>query len=336
MYHEAAEAHECVRLQLASNPAVIKTLASRLRDNTPALVATCARGSSDHAATYAKYLIETLLGVPTMSAAPSVNSVFAAKQQLQNALFLAISQSGQSPDILTASQAAKDSGAYVVSLVNDTASPLANLSDVVIPLHAGPEKSVAATKSYICSLSAIAHLVAEWGQEKNLLAGLEQLPGALEEAFKQDWPAAVDSVKTADNLFVVSRGYGLAIAQEAALKLKETCGLHAAAFSAAEVRHGPMAIVKEGFPVLVLSIQDQTQPGVDAAATAFIEHGAKVFSAGQSYDGADNLRSSTIAAPELRPILLIQSIYKFVNALSLARGYDPDCPPFLNKVTETL
>lgn len=336
MYQESQESHLRVREQLAINKIAIETLADHLRTQPPALVVTCARGSSDHAATYAKYLIETHIGIPTLSAAPSVNSVFEARQNFDDVLFLAISQSGQSPDILSATQAAKNRGALVVALVNDRTSPLAKLSHVVIPLHAGSEKSVAATKSFICSLSAMVHIVAEWTKNEDLLKQLHELPDALEKTFAQDWSDALPLLKAANNLFVVSRGLGLGIAQEAALKFKETCGIHAEAFSAAEVKHGPMALVKENFPVMVLSIEDQTQPSIDAAATAFIERMALVLAAGKPYDGANNLDTAPCAAPELRPIILIQSFYKFVNALSLARGYDPDCPPYLNKVTETL
>ncbi|MCK5574801.1 MAG: SIS domain-containing protein [Sphingomonadales bacterium] len=336
MYREAKEAHLRVQNQLASNAPQMEKLAKRLRAAPPSLVITCGRGSSDHAATYAKYLIETHLGIPTLSAAPSVNSVFLSRQTYDGVLFLAISQSGQSPDILQSCQAAKDGGAYVVAMVNDTTSPLAKLADVVIPLEAGPEKSVAATKSYICSLTAIAQLVAYWMESAPLISAVNGLPQALKAAFDKDWSQAVTALKDARNLFVVSRGLGLGIAQEAALKFKETSGLHAEAFSAAEVKHGPMAIVNKDFPVLVLSVGDQTQPSVDDAATAFIERSANVMAAGHAYEGAMNLESHIDTAPELRSILLVQSFYKFVNALSVTRGYDPDCPPHLNKVTETL
>ena len=336
MYSEAEEAPMRVFDQLQSNALLYDALGQRLRDNPPPLVVTCGRGSSDHAATYAKYMIETNTGIPTLSSAPSVNSLFATKLSLKGALFIAISQSGQSPDILQTTQAAKDSGAYILSIVNDSLSPLAALSDLVIPLHAGPEKSVAATKSYICSLTAIASLVARWTKNPQLTESLNSLPSAMKEAFAQNWSSAMDAFMKASSLFVISRGYGLGIAQEAALKFKETCSLHAEAFSAAEVIHGPMTLVKKGFPILMLSVQDQSQSSVDDAATTFIEHSAQVFTAGQSYAGAHSLGITTSPLAELRPILLIQSFYKFVNALAIARGYDPDCPAYLHKVTETL
>ncbi|PHS28833.1 MAG: iron dicitrate transport regulator FecR [Robiginitomaculum sp.] len=336
MHKEGWQAPARIALQVAANTGAIEALGARLRASPPTLVVTCARGSSDNAASYAKYLIETHIGTPTLSAAPSVNSVYNTHQDMSQVLFLAISQSGKSPDILSAAHAAKAGGALVVCLVNETHSPLARLADIVIPLHAGTELSVAATKTFICSLSAIVHLVAAWGQNATLLAGLKVLPGILESTLACDWSAALPVLVSANNLFVVGRGLGLGVAQEAALKFKETCSLHAEAFSAAEVKHGPMTLVKDGFPVLLFSAHDQTQPSIDDVASAFIARGAKVLSAGHFYEGALALETAPCPVVELRPLVFIQSFYNFVNALSLARGQNPDQPPYLNKVTETL
>ncbi len=336
MHQESWQAPACVARQRLANADVIEALGARLRATPPALVVTCARGSSDNAASYAKYLIETHIGTPTLSAAPSVNSVYNTHQNMGHVLFLAISQSGKSPDILAAAQAAKTGGALVVCLVNEAASPLAQLADIVIPLQAGVERSVAATKTFISSLNALAHLVAIWGQNAELLAGLKALPATLERALACDWSTAMPILVSANSLFVVGRGLGLGVAQEAALKFKETCSLHAEAFSAAEVKHGPMTLVKEGFPVLIFSTHDETQPSIDDVASAFIMRGARVLSAGHIYDGALALSTASCAVAELRPLVLIQSFYNFVNALALARGQNPDHPPFLNKVTETL
>ena len=155
MHAEAAQAADVVAAQFARNHDVVAALAADLRRNPPPFVVTCARGSSDHAATYAKYLFETQLGIVTASASPSVGSVYETPQQLRGALYLVISQSGKSPDLLRNAEAARDAGARVVALVNVEDSPLAQFADTVIPLHAGPERSVAATKSYLSSLSAI-------------------------------------------------------------------------------------------------------------------------------------------------------------------------------------
>jgi len=336
MYQEAQTAPNQVAMQLAINKTLVETLAAQLRLHPPSLVMTCAHGSSDHAATYAQYLVETHMGIPVMSSPPSIFSIFATQEKMDHVLFLAISQSGQSPDILAATQAAKKSGAHVVSLVNDTNSPLAELSNAVIPLHAGIEKSVAATKSFICSLSALVHLVAAWKENHELMAALFSLSSVLESAFDKDWPHGLETLKPATSLFVVSRGLGLGVAQEAALKLKETCALHAEAFSAAEVKHGPMTIARNGFPVLLFSVQDQTQRSIDDAALALMHQKAQILSAGTIYDKAINLSLPSCALAPLRPLVFIQSFYKFVNALSIMRGYNPDEPPFLNKITETL
>jgi len=336
MYIEAASASKIVAEQLFRNEALVEDIAKQLRERQPHVIVTCARGSSDHAATYAKYLIETYAGTPTASFAPSVSSVYAAKQNMSGAVFLALSQSGASPDLLASVTAAKDAGALVIALVNVENSPLAELAHKVIPLHAGPETSVAATKSYIATLTALAHLVAAWTDSDKLRKALAALPGQLQEAWGLDWQPAVDALEAATNFFVIGRGVGLGIAQEAALKFKETAGLHAESYSAAEVRHGPMAIVDRGFPVLLFTQDDGTRAGVDDVVEDFASRGAVVIVAGKSYDNTVNLPSLDGVAAATAPIVFIQSFYKMVNALAVKRGYDPDSPPHLRKVTETL
>jgi glucosamine--fructose-6-phosphate aminotransferase (isomerizing) len=340
MHQEAGQSAQVVRRQLKANAAKMTALGAALRRLKPRAVVTLGRGSSDHAATFAQYLIETRQGVMTSSAAPSVSSLYHATPDMRGVVCLAISQSGKSPDLLTAIEGARAAGALVIALVNDDASPLAKLADEVVPLGAGPELSVAATKSYIASLSAIVHLVAEWSEDKALLAALGDLPDQLAEAWRADWSEAVPLLTPAQNLFVIGRGVGFAAAQEMALKFKETCGLHAEAFSAAEVRHGPMALVGRDFPILALSQNDQSRTGVDELVAEFVERGAEVLLAGGSAaaQAQANVRRlpAQDADPVLEPILYVQSFYRMVNALALARGFDPDRPPHLNKITETV
>jgi len=331
MFQEAAEAPAVVARLMAANRDAARELGAQLRAESPKAVVTCARGSSDHAATYAKYLIETGTGVLTSSAALSVSSVYAAEPRLEGALAIAISQSGKSPDLLAAVEAAKQGGALVVALVNDEASPLATMADRLLPLHAGPEVSVAATKSYIAALAGLAQLVAAWTEDEALEAALERLPDALSQAWALDWSPAAERLKAARNLYVLGRGVGFGAAQEAALKFKETCGLHAEAFSAAEVLHGPMALVKPGFPVLIFAQEDQTQESVAELARDLAERGAEVMMA-----GADGDLPTIASHPALEPILRIQGFYRMANALSILRGHNPDRPPHLNKVTETV
>ncbi len=332
MFQEAAQSASVIADQFAHNHTVVKALAEELRANPPPFVVTCARGSSDHAATYGKYLFETQLGLVTASASPSVGSVYQAPLQLRGALYLVISQSGKSPDLLRNAEAAKAAGARVVALVNVEDSPLAQLADTVIPLRAGAERSVAATKSYLASLAAILQLGAYWKNDPALIAALDALPAALTEAWACDWSAVTDGLVDATNLFVLGRGPGLAAAQEAALKFKETCGLHAEGYSSAEVKHGPMALVGAGFPVLAFAQPDETGAGTRAVAEEFAARGAQVWLTGEG----GNLPTATAPHPLCAPLLAVQSFYRAINALALRRGHNPDLPPHLNKVTETV
>jgi glucosamine--fructose-6-phosphate aminotransferase (isomerizing) len=336
MHTEAAEAATAVARQFAANAPVVAALAQRLRAQPPRFIMTCARGSSDHAATYGKYLFETTLGLITASASPSVGSVYAVQPKLDDVLFVAISQSGKSPDLLRNAEIAKAGGAHVVALVNVVDSPLAKLADTVLPLHAGPENSVAATKSYLCSLAALLQLAAHWSGDAKLLAAVDALPDAMRAAWQEDWSDLVTGLRLAKHLFVLGRGLGLGAAQEAALKFKETCGLHAEAFSSAEVKHGPMAIIGADFPILAFAQDDETGDGTAAVAEEFRKRGAPVWLARAGASGAGILPLPASPHPAATPILTVQAFYAVANALSLARGYDPDVPPHLNKVTETV
>ncbi len=340
MHQEAAQASAIIADQYARNADTVKALAADLRRTPPPFVVTCARGSSDHAATYAKYLFETQLGVVTASASPSVGSVYEAKQRLDGALYVVISQSGKSPDLLRNATAAKEAGARVVAIVNVADSPLAQLADTVLPMHAGPERSVAATKSYLGSLAAILQLAAYWKDEAPLHDATLALPEALQRAWQADWSPLAEGLVGAHNLFVLGRGLGLAAAQEAALKFKETCGLHAEAYSSAEVKHGPMALVGPGFPVLCFAQPDETEAGTLALAQEFRGRGAQVWVASRQGDpGAGPGQALPLVDaphPACAPLLTIQSFYRAINALALRRGHNPDVPPHLNKVTETV
>jgi glutamine---fructose-6-phosphate transaminase (isomerizing) len=335
MFAEAGEAGAAVARLLQANCAANADIAAGLRADPPRTVMTLARGSSDHAATFAKYLIETRLGIPTVSAAPSVASLYGAETRAKQMLCIAISQSGRSPDLLAAVKAAKEGGATTLALVNAADSPLAEIADRLLPLQAGPEKSVAATKSFIASLAALVALVAAWAEDQELAKALAAAPKRLAEAWQSDWSPLVERLTEARGLYVVGRGLGLGVAQEAALKLKEVCGLHAEAFSAAELRHGPLALVGPDFPLLVFRQSDETEESVDELLREVTDLGAPVFVAGAAPAGAIGLPSAE-ANPAIEPMLQIQSFYRAANALSVARGRDPDRPPNLRKVTETL
>jgi glucosamine--fructose-6-phosphate aminotransferase (isomerizing) len=338
MAAEIAEVGAVVRRQLAANSTSTAKAAADMRARKPAFVATVARGSSDHAALYLKHLVELRLGLACASLGPSIASLYHAPLKLGGAVAIAISQSGRSPDILAMQRAAKDQHALSVAFVNDEGSPLAREADVLLPLCAGLERSVAATKSMIASLVAGASLVAHWSGDDELLAALQNLPSVLDSSSAA--PAATEAIATlaqASSLFVVGRGATHAIAAEAALKLKETSAIHAEAFSSAEVLHGPAGIIGPSFPVLAFAPADAARPGFFDTLDRLAAFGAKPL----LVDVEPHQRWPTIAAldgghPLLTPIVALHAFYRVAEATAVRRGRDPDQPPHLKKVTETL
>ncbi|MEJ0058623.1 MAG: SIS domain-containing protein [Terricaulis sp.] len=331
MLTETREAPDVVARQVASNSKGAEALGAALRARDPAFVVVCGRGSSDCAGLYAKYLIETRVGVMVAQMAPSVVSIYGAPLKLARAAFIVISQSGQSPDLLAAAEAAKRAGALVIAIVNDESAPLAALADVVLPMHAGAERSVAATKSFVASLSAIAHLVACWTQDGAALGDLSASPELLRGASAADWSAALPIFQSAPSAIVLSRGLSFAIAQEAALKLKETCALHAEAYSAAELRHGPVAMLRQGSPVLAFRPSDASGPSM---APTFAQ--LRALDAALIVAGVGEALPIAPAPAQIEPMLFALSLYGFASALAVSRGLDPDAPPSLRKITETL
>jgi glucosamine--fructose-6-phosphate aminotransferase (isomerizing) len=335
MFLEAAESPGVIQNQLDRNADSVKRIGHKLRQIQPAFLLTCARGSSDHAATYAKYLLETHTGLFVASAGPSVHSIYNTTMNFSNCVCLLISQSGASPDLLAVAAAARQGGAFVIALVNVADSPLARLADAVIELHAGAETSIAATKSFIASIAAVIHLLTQWREEPALYKALQTAPSALQTAWEADWSAAVEPFSKSTDLFVLGRGLGLGIAYEAALKFKEVCGLHAEGLSTAEVLHGPVTIAQTEFPVLVLAQNDQTLPGVRSLVSRLADRGVALITAGVHHDEAINLATRP-DHPVIEPMLRILSFYRMANQLSLRLGLNPDHPPFLQKVTATL
>ena len=340
MLREAGEAPALCAAQIARNRALMREAGAYLRRLDPPFVATLARGSSDQAALFGKVLLETRARIPVLSHSPSIGSIYAATSpKFRGVPVLAISQSGRSPDLLAAAGDAKAQGAVLVAIVNDIASPLAQLADIAIPVHAGDETSVAATKSFVATLVALAHLVAEWSGDSALGAGLEGIEEVLAAAWDCDWTPAVPLLREAGSLLVLGRGLTLPIAGEAALKFKETSGLHAEAYSSAEVAHGPMTLVRSGDPVFVFGALDQAGAGLAELLAGFARRGASVIGTGLPDDlaeGALRLGSGVCSDPAIAAIGAIQSFYRLANALALARGRDPDRPPYLSKVTRTL
>ena len=335
MRAEALTAPRAIARQLAESEEAYRAFGEELRKRPPTSILTVARGSSDHAAHFMAYLIMARLGKLVTSLPMSLITLYQSNIEARGLLALAFSQSGQSPDLIGPMKFFYKCGALTAAFVNEAASPLAESVGHVFQLHAGEEQSIAATKSFIAQLVAGAHVVAAWQEDAALERGVLAIPAALENALVQDWSAAVNALQDADRMFVIGRGTGLAVAMEAALKFKETCAIQAEAFSGAEIKHGPMALIDEGFPLLVFAPRGPAQAGLLKMADEMRLRGARVLLAAPPGTPGMELPLAEAPSPDLEPIVAIQSFYMMVEALSRARGFDPDRPRHLSKVTKT-
>jgi glutamine---fructose-6-phosphate transaminase (isomerizing) len=334
MAQEMREAPEAVGRQVESLTKPAAELAARLKVRPPLVAVTCARGSSAHAATFGKHLIERYLGIPVAAAAPNIASVYHRELKLRDQLFLAISQSGRSDDLIETTAVARRAGALTAAILNDTESPLAAHCDLVLPMSAGPEHSVAATKTFIATLAALLRLAAAWTGSREIDAALTRLPDRLRAACDLDWGGAVSALAQAPSLVTIGRGATLAIAREAALKLKEICNLHAEAFSGAEFLHGPVALVSPEYPILMFTPTDEGAQGMERLAADLRGKGAALFATGHRA-GTGVLPSLPPDQPEADAVCLIQSFYAMAVKLADALGVDAGQPRHLHKITRT-
>lgn len=336
MFRETAEAAAAVERLFAREAATLHEIGRVIADRKPPVVTTSARGSSDHAASFFKYLFEINAGIPVASVGPSVASVYGAPLRLAGGLHVTVSQSGASPDILAGQEAAAQGGAVTVAVVNVADSPLARAADIVLPIHAGPENSVAATKSFIASAAALAGIAQAGTGDAALAAALARLPQALDAACAMDWQPALPALAPARSFYAAGRGTGFAIALEAALKAKETAKLHAEAFSLAELMHGPMQLIEPGFPVVAFVPRD-------AALAASVEAMGRLrrLDAATVAFSSDDIGPTTVTAPttghgQLDPLVALVGYYRLIERIARDRGLDPDAPDKLKKVTETI
>jgi glucosamine--fructose-6-phosphate aminotransferase (isomerizing) len=335
MAREIEATPEIIAQQAAKLAQPLDDLLLRLRRRPPGVVVTCARGSSAHAATFAKHLIERYLGLPVAEAAPSIASVYQRRLHLCGQLVLAISQSGNSDDLIVFASHARGAGALTVAVTNDPASPLAAACEFVLPIAAGPERSVAATKSFVATAAALLRLVGAWAENAALLNGASQLPDRLARASRLDWSRAAEALCLTTHVAAIGRGPTLAIAREAALKLKETCNLHTEAFSGAEFLHGPIALVRPNYPVLVFAPTDEAAAGIRQLCRDLDAMGATLLIADATRTGGIALPVLPAEQPEADALCLMQSFYLMVVALGGRLGVDIDKPPHLQKITRT-
>ncbi|WP_413717741.1 SIS domain-containing protein [Silicimonas sp. MF1-12-2] len=335
MREEVLEIPAAVERLLSQGEPAIAVAAARAREFDPRFLISVARGSSDHACTFLKYASELILRRPMASVGPSVSSIYGVDLIAPDALCISISQSGQSPDIVRMTESLRAGGALTVAITNNYTSRLAIAADTTLPIHAGPELSVAATKTFVTSLVAGLWLIAEIKRDDALIAAIRALPEHLLAATRCDWSAAADAID-GTSLFTLGRGPSWAISNEAALKFKETCMIHAESYSSAEVLHGPVSIVGQSFPVIAFAAGDAAEESVAQTSDALARKGARVFTLA-------NGATEAIGLPQIRtghwltdPVAAITSFYAMVESVAVRRGINPDVPRHLNKVTETL
>jgi glucosamine--fructose-6-phosphate aminotransferase (isomerizing) len=332
--------------EVAEQPAVFDSLVARRGDfahvaelvaaRRPRFALLAARGSSDHAALYAKYLIEVLLELPAGLVSPSTTSLYGARPDLTDVLYLSVSQSGGSPDLVAATEAARAQGALTVAVTNTPASPLSDAAELSVDIKAGDELAVAATKTYTATLLSLYLLVdAVRGGSGDAVAAIGELAAT---ALAAPIEEAVERYRDIERMVTTGRGYSSATAAEAALKLAETSYLAARAYSGADLLHGPVAAIDAGTGVVAVTSKGHGGNAMRDVVAAVRERGADVLAVGSS--SADMPAGLRIDVPEtaeeVAPILEVLPLQRLALALSLARGGDPDQPRGLSKVTRTL
>lgn len=336
MRREILEIPSAVDRLLSLGTPQIANIARAVAAVDPRFAVTIARGSSDHACTFLKYALELEMGLPVASLGPSIASLYGTKMKLAQSVCLSVSQSGKSPDIVAMTRTAQAGGSLSVAITNAADAPLCNAADHTIDIHAGPELSVAATKTFVTSAVAGLILLAEWKNDDALRAALRALPKDLARATALDWPDLRGAIGQASSLFTLGRGPAWAIASEAALKFKETCQIHAESYSSAEVLHGPVSIVGGGFPVVCFASADAAEASVVEVADQLAAKGAQVFVTSDQAAAARSLPHIRTGHGLTDPLALIVSFYAMIERVAGERGIDPDAPRHLKKVTQTL
>lgn len=327
MAKETREVSDTILRQLSRNEKVISRLVAKIEESQPSLIYMIGRGSSDHAGVFAKYLFETTLGLPVCHAALSLSSIYGKALQLENALVFVISQSGESNDIIAQTKMAKRAGAIVVGIINNEDAELCQVVDFFIPLRAGPELAVAATKSYIASLSALIHIAARVSGNTQLFDDLKSVPKQLEGEILHPPTLSIDAFDSLERCVVLGRGFGYAIAKEMALKIKEVCAIQAEAFSSAEFSHGPFALLYHPLSILNVLVDDESKrPHEDKIAIIKSRGGALM----------PPLKATSDTHPAVQCLVIMQRFYLDIESISLALGMNPDSPEGLKKVTKTI
>jgi glucosamine--fructose-6-phosphate aminotransferase (isomerizing) len=337
MYTEIREQPEVLATILEEWETVARA-ARTLRSRGFRFAMLAARGTSDNAALYAKYLFEIRLGVPVSLASPSAFTLYESEMNLENVLVIGISQSGESKDVLEVLRRSRQLGALTLSVTNDESSSLASAADIHLWLHAGREKSVAATKTYTAELLLLYLLIAALEERSKSEQEVEQLPDKAKQVLDVAWEG-LDRYRYAHYMTVASRGYNFATAKEAALKLMETTYTVTEAFSEADLRHGPMAMIGRDFPVVLIVPPGRAYQSMDSLAKGLAARGADLAVIGEDPDLVSEAAAGflvPVSCPEeLSPILYALPAQLLALGVAELRGLDPDSPRGLSKVTET-
>lgn len=359
VFREIHEQPQVLQTFLDEEQANVAALAQSIRQRTIRYVLIAARGTSDNAGRYAKYLLGSMNGLPVGLATPSLYTIYQRPPQMQNALVLGISQSGKSPDIVSVLAEARRQGALTAAITNAPDSDLAQEADHVIAQRAGVEQSVAATKTYTTQLAAIALLGALLADDDDMLHALRTVPDAVAQTLalnESNSSAMASAVPTGGvttgpvaqivqryrymrECVVIGRGYNYASAFELALKLKEMTYTLADPYSSADFLHGPLALVEQGFPVIVFAPAGVMQPEILTFMQTLGQHRVELIVISnhpQTLAQAHVRLGVADGVPEwLSPIPAIVPGQLFAMHLAHIRGYNPDQPRSLSKVTET-
>jgi len=341
MLEEIKQTPDLLVSQLLSHQTLMPKLIQHIKAYEVRQVTFVARGSSYHVAVYAKYLFETVLQLPCGFCAPSVATIYGGLPLSPNTLVIGISQSGQSEDICTVLESAKAQHALTLAVVNVTQSRLANAADLVLPVQAEIEIAVAATKSVLLSMTAMAHLVSALKGEASLFEALNALPQQMHAVSIASAQSMAEALSADQNTFCLGRGVSLAVALEAALKFKETSHVHAEAFSSAEVCHGPMTMVDDTLPLLWFVQNDASLTHQIKVMRQLLDQGARVYCLSpldiqKSYQiSVTQYGLPETAYAHTSVVIGLYAFYFVVHHSAMLRKMNPDAPSHLNKVTST-
>jgi len=341
MWEEIMEQPQILKKTIETNNKVIDLLLQEVNTRQISSVVIAARGTSDHAAVYAKYAIETLVGIPVSLAAPSVITMYNKHVNMKNCLVIGISQSGKAADVIEVVRTAAEQGAVTVSVTNFTDSPLAQSSQFHVFCDTGVEKSVAATKTFTSTIFILINFIAKWAKCQELLEELKQVPDIMTELFSKadNIQEVVKRYRFMKECFVLARGINYSIALESALKIQETTYIRAKAFATSDFHHGPFAMVERDMPVIVFAPEGPSATDISEMLDKLKNSGADILVVSNNKDlllkGDCNIEIPKNLSDYTSPFINVAVAQMFACKLSILKGLNPDAPRGLNKVTIT-